>query len=321
MKTLFRWFLRFVGGVLMLSLVLLAWFWKSDKPKEVLRQKYAPAPSAFVEVQGMEVHYRTEGNCQDDTPIVLLHGTGASLHTWDGWVASLAANHCVVRLDLPAYGLTGPHPKGDYSMASYVSFLNDFLDKQHIKQCVLGGNSLGGSIAWNYALQYPDRVVALILVDAGGYPASKTTKRESPVAFKLATMPVVKNLFRYVLPRSVIEKSIANVYGDPSLISDELINRYYELSLHPGNRQAFIDRMSSRSKPTDTLLIKRLQMPALVMWGDRDLLIPLECAYKFQRDLPNDTLVVFKDLGHVPMEENPLLTVEVVKQFLAKLSK
>jgi pimeloyl-ACP methyl ester carboxylesterase len=319
MKNVFKWFFRLIGGLAAIILLLLIWFWKNDLPKETLRQKYAQSPSAFVEVQGMEVHYRIEGNTQDTMPIVLLHGTGASLHTWDGWTASLIANHRVVRLDLPAYGLTGPHPKGDYSMSAYVSFLNDFLTKLNISKCILGGNSLGGSIAWNYALQHPDRVSALILVDAGGYPASKTTKRESPVAFRLATVPVVKDLFQYVLPRSVIEKSVSNVYGDPSLVTDELIDRYYELSLHPGNRRAFIDRMSSMSKPTDTLLIRQLHMPTLIMWGERDLLIPVECAYKFQRDLPNDTLAVFKGLGHVPMEENPALTVATVQKFLAAM--
>lgn len=319
MKIFLKWLLRLIGGLAAALLLLLVWFWRNDLPKETLRQKYAQSPSAFVNVQGMEVHYRTEGTIQDSIPIVLLHGTGASLHTWDGWTASLTANRRVVRLDLPAYGLTGPHPNGDYSMSAYVSFLNDFLTKLNISKCILGGNSLGGSIAWNYALQHPDQVSALVLVDAGGYPASRTTKRGSPIAFRLATVPVIKDLFRYVLPRSVIEKSVTNVYGDPSLVTDELIERYYELSLHPGNRRAFIDRMRSMSKPTDTLLVKQLQMPTLIMWGDRDLLIPLECAYKFQRDLSNDTLVIFKGLGHVPMEENPALTVDAVQKFLTAI--
>ncbi len=319
MKRLLKWLLRLIGGLAVLILLLLVWFWKNDLPKETLRQKYAQPPSAFVEVQGMEVHYRSEGNTQDTTPIVLLHGTGASLHTWDGWAASLTANRRVVRLDLPAYGLTGPHPKGDYSVAAYVSFLNNFLNQLRIDKCILGGNSLGGSIAWNYASQHPNRVAALILVDAGGYPASKTTRRESPVAFRLATVPVVKDLLRYVLPRSIVEKSVANVYGDPSLVTNEVIDRYYELSLHPGNRRAFVDRIGSISKPTDTLLVKKLNIPTLIMWGDCDLLIPVECAYKFHRDLPNNTLVIFKGLGHVPMEENPNLTVKAVQKFLMEI--
>lgn len=321
MKTAVKWALRFWGALLLLAASAIAWFWKSDLPKETLRVKYASPPSAFTQVQGMEVHYRAEGPISDSLPIVLLHGTGASLHTWDGWAAALAPHRRVVRLDLPAYGLTGPHPKADYSLAAYVSFLNDFLDKLNITRCILGGNSLGGAIAWNFALQHPERITALILVDAGGYPPSRATRRESPVAFKLATMPLVKDLFGYVLPRSVIEKSLANVYGNPALVTEQLVDRYYELSLHPGNRRAFIDRMNTASKPTDTLLIKRLEMPTLIIWGDRDLLIPVECAYKFQRDLANDTLVVFEGLGHVPMEENPTATVEAVQSFLSNLQK
>ncbi|WP_448518219.1 alpha/beta fold hydrolase [Rhodoflexus sp.] len=319
MSKIFRYLLFLIGGLLTFVVTLVVVFWKNDLPQEQLRKKYSQAPSAFIDVQGMEVHYRSEGEISDSLPIVLLHGTGASLHTWDGWTSALIPARRVVRMDLPAYGLTGPHPSGDYSIAAYVSFVNEFLDKLNIQRCVLGGNSLGGSIAWNYALQHPDRVAGLVLVDAGGYPASSTTRRESPVAFRLATMPVIKDLFRYVLPRSVIERSVTNVYGDPSLVTDELIDRYYELSLHPGNRRAFIDRMGARNKPTDTLLIKTLQMPTLVMWGDRDLLIPVECAYKFQRDLPNSTLAIFEGLGHMPMEENPALTVQAVQQFLRQI--
>lgn len=321
MKTLLRWTARLLAGLFVILSLLTAWFWKNDLPKETLRRKYAGPPSAFIEVQGMEVHYRAEGNPQDTLPIVLLHGTGASLHTWEGWAAALTPARRVVRLDLPAYGLTGPAPSGDYSTEAYVNFLDEFLKKLNIGRCILGGNSLGGSIAWNYALQHPERTAALILVNAAGYPADRNARREPPVAFRLAGVPWVKDLFRFVLPRFVIEKSLANVYGDPSRITDELVDRYYELTLHPGNRRAFIERTGKRGNLTDTLLIKRLTMPALIIWGDRDRLIPVACARKFARDLPRDTLVVFEGLGHVPMEEAPELTVRAVQSFLTKLEK
>ncbi|MCS7019826.1 MAG: alpha/beta hydrolase [Cytophagales bacterium] len=321
MKIVLLWLWRLAVGCLVIVLVLVAIFWKNDLSKDYLRGKYAAPPSAFMTMQGMEVHYRSEGNPNDSLPIVLLHGTGASLHTWDGWAAALAPERRVVRLDLPAYGLTGASPTGNYSINAYVAFLNEFLNRLHIRRCVLGGNSLGGSIAWNYALQHPEQIAALILVDAGGYPANQATPRQPPLAFQLATIPIVKNLFRYVLPRFVIEKSIANVYGNPAHISQQLVDRYYELSLHPSNRRAFIDRMKKGTQPTDTLLIKQLNVPTLVMWGGRDRLIPVECAYKFQRDLPNDTLVIFHELGHVPMEESPEQTVQAVQYFLNTLHK
>jgi pimeloyl-ACP methyl ester carboxylesterase len=294
-------------------------YWKSDIPLEKLKEKYTNSDSKFIEVDDMSVHYRVEGWAQDSIPIVLLHGTGASLHTWDGWVNALKSERKIIRLDLPAYGLTGPNPTSDYSQEFYATFINDFLTKLGVKQCIISGNSLGGSIAWNYAVKYPEKVSKMILVDAGGY-AMKS--KSVPIAFQVAAWPVIKNLFKYVTPRSIVQKSIENVYADKSKVTETLVDRYFELSLREGNRQAFIDRMSEfRNKGilnVKTSQIKDLLMPTLIIWGDKDLLIPLEVGEKFHADLPNDTLVVFKNLGHTPMEEDAAKTVAVVKDFLKR---
>lgn len=296
-----------------------ALYWKSDIPLEKLKEKYTNSDSKFIEVDGMSVHYRVEGLAQDSIPIVLLHGTGASLHTWDGWVNALKSERKIIRLDLPAYGLTGPNPTSDYSQEFYATFINDFLTKLGVKQCIISGNSLGGSIAWNYAVKYPEKVSKMILVDAGGYPMKS---KSVPIAFQVAGWPLIKNLFKYVTPRSIVQKSVENVYADKSKVTEILIDRYFELSLREGNRQAFIDRMSEfRNKGIlniKTAKIKDLLMPTLIIWGDKDLLIPLEVGEKFHADLPNDTLVVFKNLGHTPMEEDAAKTVVAVKEFLKR---
>jgi len=294
-------------------------YWKSDIPLEKLKEKYTNSDSKFIEVDGMSVHYRVEGWAQDSIPIVLLHGTGASLHTWDGWVNALKSERKIIRLDLPAYGLTGPNPTSDYSQEFYATFINNFLTKLGVKQCIISGNSLGGSIAWNYAVKYPEKVSKMILVDAGGY-AMKS--KSVPIAFQVAAWPIIKNLFKYVTPRSIVQKSIENVYADKSKVTETLVDRYFELSLREGNRRAFIDRMSEfRNKGilnVKTSQIKNLFMPTLIIWGDKDFLIPLEVGEKFHADLPNDTLVVFKNLGHTPMEEDAAKTVAVVKDFLKR---
>jgi pimeloyl-ACP methyl ester carboxylesterase len=143
-----------------------------------------------------------------------------------------------------------------------------------------------------------------------------------PIAFQVAGWPLIKNLFKYVTPRSIVQKSVENVYADKSKVTKTLVDRYFELSLREGNRQAFIDRMSEfRNKGIiniKTSQIKDLSMPTLIIWGDKDLLIPLEVGEKFHADLPNDTLVVFKDLGHTPMEEDAAKTVAAVKDFLKR---
>jgi pimeloyl-ACP methyl ester carboxylesterase len=312
LKYLFIFILTIIVG-------LSALYWKSDIPLETLKEKYANSDSKFIEVDGMSVHYRVEGLAQDSIPLVLLPGTGASLHTWDGWVNALKTERKIIRLDLPAYGLTGPNPTSDYSQEFYASFINDFLTKLGVKKCIIAGNSLGGSIGWNFAVKYPEKVSKMILVDAGGYPMKS---KSVPIAFQVAGLPVIKNLFKYVTPRSIVQKSIENVYADKSKVTEVLVDRYFELSLRNGNRQAFIDRMSEfRNKGivnVKTAKIKDLSVPTLIIWGEKDLLIPLEVGEKFHADLPNDTLVVFKNLGHTPMEEDAAKTVAVVKEFLKK---
>lgn len=312
LKYLFIFILTIIVG-------MSALYWKSDIPLETLKEKYTNSESKFIEIDGMSVHYRVEGLAQDSIPLILLHGTGASLHTWDGWVNALKTERKIIRLDLPAYGLTGPNPTSDYSQEFYASFINDFLTKLGVKQCIISGNSLGGSIAWNFAVKYPEKVSKMILVDAGGY-AMKS--KSVPIAFQVAGWPLIKNLFKYVTPRSIVQKSVENVYADKSKVTETLVDRYFELSLREGNRQAFIDRMSEfRNKGIiniKTSQIKDLSMPTLIIWGDKDLLIPLEVGEKFHADLPNDTLVVFKDLGHTPMEEDAAKTVAAVKDFLKR---
>ena len=315
MKTIFKFLKYLLLVIVILILGFVAFNWKNDVSVEELKKKYANTESEFVEIDGMQVHFRDQGLATDSLPIVLIHGTGASLHTWESWVNELKNKHRIITLDIPAYGLTGPNKTGDYSQDFYVNFMENFLLKLNIKRCVLGGNSLGGSITWAFALEHPERVGKMILVDAGGYPM---VSKSVPIAFQIARMPIVGNLFKYILPYAVIEKSLQNVYVHDDRITPELIERYYDLASRTGNRKAFLDRMKSSIKNDNYLKIKTLTMPTLIIWGKEDGLIPLNVAEKFHKDLPNDTMIVFKDLGHTPMEEDPMKTVKAVKDFLSK---
>jgi pimeloyl-ACP methyl ester carboxylesterase len=314
MTTIFKFLKYLLLVIIILVLGFVAFTWKNDVSVEELKRKYTNAESEFVEIDGMQVHFRDQGVYTDTLPIVLIHGTGASLHTWEGWVSELKNEHRIITLDLPAYGLTGPNQTGDYSQDYYVKFMEKFLSKLNVKHCVLGGNSLGGAITWAYTLDHPERVRKMILVDAGGYPM---VSKSVPIAFQIARMPLIGNLFKYVLPHSIIEKSLQNVYVHDDRITPELIERYYDLASREGNRKAFLDRMKSMVSNDQYLKIKTLTMPTLIIWGKEDGLIPLDVAEKFHKDLPNDTMIVFKDLGHTPMEEDPMTTVATVKDFLA----
>ncbi|WP_462250681.1 alpha/beta fold hydrolase [Ekhidna sp.] len=300
-------------SVFFLVVVVSLLFGYRDIPLDELKTKYAQAPSSFTMIDGMNVHFRDEGNPNDSIPIVLIHGTGSSLHTFDDWPEFLKQEYRVVRMDLPAYGLTGPFPDRDYSIKKYVEFIKHFLDEKGIEKCILGGNSLGGEISWRFTTVYPEMVDKLILIDAAGYPFKA---QSVPLAFRVARIPVIKNMFTFITPKSIARSSVENVYADKSKVTDELADRYFELTLRAGNRQAFVDRLSME-RPTDAYqYISEIKQPTLVLWGDQDLLIPVENAELFHKDLPNDTLVILENAGHVPMEEVPLRSVKVVRSFL-----
>ena len=288
---------------------------EADRSVAELEERWAQPPSQFIDVGGMKIHLRDEGSNERLPPIVLLHGTSASLHTWDGWVEQLKNEHRVIRFDLPAFGLTGPEPNNDYNIETYAKIVIQILDTLGIENCILGGNSLGGYVAWATAVLYPDRVSQLILIDPSGYPLKSDS---TPIAFTIAQTPILNTLLSGFMPRVLIQRSVENVFGDPSLVTDELVDRYFELNTRQGNRQALRARFEQTSAGAFSQRTKEITIPTLIMWGKKDELIPPSTAARFQRDIANTKLVLFDKLGHVPHEEDPLSTVNALKAFLAE---
>jgi pimeloyl-ACP methyl ester carboxylesterase len=312
------WILRLLGVLLMLTALAVALSRAPDRAVETLVARWAPPPSDFIEVKGQVVHLRDEGPREDPLPIVLIHGTSSSLHTWEGWVKALRGQHRVITFDLPGFGLTGPfagqYDPDDYRGDTYARFVLDLLDTLKIERAVLGGNSLGGEVAWRTAALAPARVARLVLVDAGG-PAF--TPQSVPLGFVLARTPVLGRIGEWLLPRSLVAESVTNVYGDPAKVTSELVDRYFELTLREGNRRALGQRLRQMVPGADVERLNALTQPTLVLWGGRDKLIPLAVAREFTRRITVSKLVVFNELGHVPQEEDPAHTVLPVKDFLA----
>lgn len=308
---------KIIGGALALVVALagvgVVSAWAPDRAPETLTARWAQSPSQFLTINGMQAHVRDEGPVNDPMPIVLLHGTSASLHTWDGWVAALKGQHRVIRVDMPGFGLTGPTPDGVYTLGTYTHFVLALMDKLGVKQAVVGGNSFGGNVAWKMAVDAPERVSKLVLVDAAGYAYNATSV---PIGFKLAQIPAMRPLMSRLLPRGMIESSVRNVYGDPSKVTPELVDRYYELTLRAGNREALVQRFLQSKSGEFESEIARVRQPTLIIWGGQDHLIPPDNADKFQRDIPGSRLAVFEQLGHVPHEEDPAATVAAVQAFL-----
>ncbi|MBC5842009.1 alpha/beta hydrolase [Flavobacterium sp. F-380] len=313
MKYLFRFLKIIISILIMVSIAITLIFGHKDIPLQELKTKYATASSSFIEVNEMQVHYRDEGDKMDSIPIVLIHGTAASLHTFDSWTNQLKNTNRVIRMDLPAYGLTGPFSHGNYSIENYTLFIQNFLDALKVKHCIIVGNSLGGEIAWNYTFKHPQRVDKLILIDATGYPV---VSKSVPLAFQIGQTPVLNKILTYITPRFIVKSSIENIYYDATKVTPSLVDRYYELTLREGNRQAFIDRFAIVKDTNAYKKIKKINQPTLVLWGSNDLLIPIENAARFHTDLPNSMLHIIEKTGHTPMEESPIESLKPVLEFL-----
>ena len=209
MNYLIKFLKIFLVLIIVSAICILLFFVHRDISLDDLKLKYTNKHSSFVSIKGMDVHFRDEGSKTDTIPIILIHGTGSSLHTFDFWTNKLKYSKRVIRFDLPAYGLTGPFVDRDYSISNYTSFLKEFLETLDIKQCTIAGNSLGGEIAWNFALEHPQMVKKLILIDAGGFPL---VSKSVPIAFRLAQIPVINKLFSFITPLFVVRSSVEDVY-------------------------------------------------------------------------------------------------------------
>jgi pimeloyl-ACP methyl ester carboxylesterase len=303
-----------VSRILRWSLILVSGWWllsnaHNDLEFNQLANKYSSLDSRFVEVDGLMAHCRITGK---GPPIMLLHDAQSSLHTWSGWADALSDKYQVISVDLPGFGLTGPHPLGSYSAFMYVGFLDSLAQKLGLNKFHLAGNGLGAQIAWQYAAERPSRIDKLILLSPAGFEK----KSSSWVAF-LARAPVVNRIIWKITPRSFINIYLEEVYADDALVTDSLIDRHFELMLRSGNRKAFTDRASVRdNRPPVADLIKQITAPTLILWGAEDTRISPEYAYEFHQRIKTSDLRIYPNTGHWPQEENPLKTAEDVRAFL-----
>ena len=308
---------RAFGVLLMLTALAVTLAHAPDRSVDSLVTRWAPPPSDFMYVKGQFVHFRDEGPKNDPSPLVLIHGTASSLHTWQGWVGDLRARKRVISFDLPGFGLTGPftgqYAADDYRADNLARFTLDFLDALRVQRFAIGGNSLGGEVAWRVAAMAPARVDRLILVDATGYAF---VPEHIPVGFQLARVAGLNRLGEFLTPRSVVEDSVRDVYGDPSRVTGALVDRYFEMMMRDGNRHALNLRMEVIASDLAPERIRTLKLPTLILWGGKDRLVPPVNAQHFHADIAGSQLVVLPALGHVPQEEDASQSVAPVRAFL-----
>ena len=276
---------------------------------EDIINKYTDEASKFIDVDGLDVHYKDEGKGE---VLVLLHGTFSSLHTFDSWVNILKKKYRIIRLDLPGFGITGPSNNNVYSIPMFLNFIENFLNLLGVKQFHLAGNSLGGWLAWELAIKLKDRIGKLVLLNSAGYINDKNY----PLPFVIAQTPVLRNVFNYI-PKAVVRRFIRQVFNNQAIVTDELVERYYCLIQREGNLNAFISIANSKLKQ-NTHSLQYLKMPVLIMWGNKDRWISPEHALFFEKDIPKSRVVMYEDVGHVPMEEIPEKSAFDLTEFLSE---
>lgn len=314
-----KWIWRIAFGLLAILLIAFLALRTPDTDPEEMRAKYGGAPSQFVRlVDGVTVHLRDEGP-RDGVPILLLHGSNADLHTWQPWVEGLSDTHRIIRFDQVGHGLTGPDPAGDYSIENYVADIDEVADALGLDSFIIGGNSMGGSHSVAYAIEHPERLLGMILVDAGGAPIR--TENKGNIGFTLARTPVINRLMEHITPRSMIERSLTQSVSNKRIVTDAAVDRYWEMLRYPGNRRATIARFGHGWSTRSEEDIAAITVPTLVMWGEEDALISPEAGRWYAETLPDSTLVTYSGIGHLPQEETPEQSIADVRSWLATLGE
>jgi pimeloyl-ACP methyl ester carboxylesterase len=305
-----RLFLKILAATLaVLLLAAFLWAYAPDRPRPELEARYAAPPSSFLEVEGVRLHLRDTGP-RGAPALILLHGFGSSLHAWEDWARLLGPGFRVIRFDIPGFGLTGPDPTGDYTDARSLALIAGLMDRLGLTRAHLLGSSMGGRIAWRFAAAHPDRVEKLVLMAPDGFASPGRSYGGA------ARVPPLLRLLPWVLPQSLLRSSLAAAYGDPATLTRPLFERYRDMLLAPGVRRAILDRTGQQVLEQPEPILARIRAPTLLLWGERDRLVPVTNAADYQRALPDSRLVVLPGLGHVPMEEAPAAALAPLRDFL-----
>ena len=302
-----------VLGVLIAAILGAVWYFSiPDIPRAVLEAKYATPPSQFLTLaDGTRAHVRDRGP-RAAPALVLIHGSNASLFTWEPWASRLDGTFRIVSMDLPAHGLTGATPSGDYSGAGMVKFVKAVTDKLGLEKFAIAGNSMGGGVAARFAETYPNEVSALILVDAAGMPQ----KSGPPLLFRMLGTPVINKVFEHVTPRSLVVQLLNQAVVRKLIITNAMIDQYWEFARMTGTRQATNARFSLPPDPYVYEHVADIKAPTLVLWGEEDHLIPIASGRAWAKAIPGAKLITYAGTGHIPQEEVPDRSAEDVKAFL-----
>lgn len=277
--------------------------------------------SQFVKINGLDVHFKAI--LRSDPTFILLHGFGASVYSWHKVMQPMSQLGSVIAYDRVAFGLTerpmswsGENP---YTMDAQVEQLIGMLNHFGIQKAILVGNSAGGTLAIQTALKYPKRVEALILVDPAVYsgegsPAWLRFIQKTPQMQRLGPL-LVRSIKKWGVDM------LKQAWHDPSRITPEDLTAYQKPLMLDNWDKALWNLTIAGSKNDLAGRLKELNLPILVITGDDDRIIPTTQSIRLAGELPNASLSVIKDTGHVPQEEDPLAFMQAIRIFLSGLNQ
>jgi pimeloyl-ACP methyl ester carboxylesterase len=311
--------LKILGIIAAILIVVMVGAWLKlrgpDIPFQTLEARYAGADSHFVDLPGgYHVHYRDDGD--PSLPLlVLLHGFGDSFMTWEGWVRELKSRFHIISLDFPGHGLTRAPQGSRLNAEGLADFVDAFAATLALPKFAVAGNSMGGGAAWQLAVRHPQRLDALILVDAAGFANDKPPS-DVPLAFKILRYPIGRAVLSKIDNRPLIENGLKTDVFDKSLITPALVDRFAEFQRAPGHRAILMSiDMGAPARPTAEL-VSTIKVPTLILWGENDPLIEPAAAKKFAAAIPGAKLITYPNTGHLPQIEIPQRSAADAADFL-----
>ncbi|MBI2882622.1 MAG: alpha/beta hydrolase [Candidatus Methylomirabilis oxyfera] len=255
----------------------------------------------------------------DGPPLLLLHGFGGEIWMWERQVAALSKRYRLYIPDLLGYGYSD-RPRVDYTPSLFISTIRQFMDRLGVRSAGLIGNSMGGGIAWAFALTYPTRVDKLVLIDSIP-PQVVPAVRNRLFRWFLAIrhVPLLPHLAVALRTRGMVRTALTQVVYDDRLITDEVVERQYRISRIAGTARVIASTVRYADEVTRYAgALETLRQPTLIIWGEQDGLFPVTVGGQLHASIRNSELVIIKDSGHMPMWEKPDETNRAILEFLGR---
>lgn len=285
--------------------------------------RFAPRPASWLEAAGLQARFETVAGHRlryvrtgSGPAVVLVHGFGSSLYTWKDVIPGLCADHDVVALDLPGFGLSDQ--PADLTVEDLPRAVVGLMDRLQLRSAALVGNSMGGAAAALAAARHPERASALVLVDAAGFNMGPAQR---PRFVRLAMSPAGELLARLPGKRLLVELVLADVLHDRRLLTQERVAEYLQSARRPGgfaSVRSLGASLESRYGVVQDALAD-VRAPTLVVWGREDAWIPLADAARFAAAIAGARQVTIDDSGHLPQEERPQELLRVLREFLREV--